>query len=33
MDISSMLESDEFTYTKSEAVSDDAEEGFMEFTI
>ena len=33
MDISSMLESDEFTYTKSEAVSDDAEEGFVEFTI
>lgn len=33
MDISSMLESDEFTYTKSGAVSDDAEEGFMEFTI
>ena len=33
MDIKSMLESDEFTYTKSEAVSDDAEEGFVEFTI
>ena len=33
MNISSMLESDEFTYTKSEAVSDDAEEGFVEFTI
>ena len=33
MDIASLLASDEFAYTKSEAVSDDAEPGFAEFAI
>ncbi len=33
MDIASLLSSDEFAYTKSEAVSDDAEQGFAEFAI
>ena len=33
MDLSSLLESDEFDYAKSEAVSDQAEAGFVEFTI
>ncbi len=33
MSISSLLESDEFSYAKSEAVSDDAETGFAEFTV
>ncbi len=33
MDISALLESDEFTYARSEAVSDEADEQFVEFTI
>lgn len=33
MDIKELLESDEFSYAKSEAVSDEASEGFAEFTI
>jgi hypothetical protein len=33
MTISSLLESDEFSYAKSEAVSDAADTGFVEFTI
>ena len=33
MDLASLLESDEFSYAKSEAVSDAAETGFTEFTI
>ena len=33
MDITSLLESDEFSYTKSEAVSDETDTGFVEFTI
>jgi hypothetical protein len=28
-----LLDSDEFTFSKSEAVSDDAAAGFAEFTI
>ena len=33
MSIPALLESDEFTYSKSEAVSDETEAGFAEFTI
>ena len=33
MDITSLLESDEFSYAKSEAVSDETDAGFVEFTI
>ncbi len=33
MSIVSLLESDEFSYAKSEAVSDETEHGFVEFTI
>ena len=33
MNISALLESDEFSYAKSEAVSDEAEAGYAEFTI
>ena len=33
LDIAALLESDEFTYAKSEAVSDAAEAGFAEFTL
>lgn len=33
MDIASLLESEEFSYAKSEAVSDETDNGFMEFTI
>jgi hypothetical protein len=33
MTLTTLLESDEFSYAKSEAVSDEAEEGFVEFTI
>ena len=33
MTLAELLESDEFSYAKSEAVSDEAEEGFVEFTI
>ena len=33
MSISSLLESDEFSYAKSEAVSDDADAGYVEFTV
>ena len=33
MTIAELLDSDEFSYTKSEAVSDEAENGFVEFTI
>ncbi|MBQ6551683.1 MAG: ATP-binding protein [Lachnospiraceae bacterium] len=33
LDISGLLESDQFAFAKSEAVSDDTEKGFMEFTI
>ena len=33
MRIASLLESDEFSYAKSEAVSDEAESGFVEFTV
>ncbi len=31
--IASLLDSDDFTYTQSEAVSDDADEGYVEFTL
>ena len=33
MTLATLLESDEFSYAKSEAVSDEVEEGFVEFTI
>ena len=33
MTLTTLLESDEFSYAKSEAVSDEAEVGFVEFTI
>ena len=33
MNITELLASDEFSYTKSEAVSDEASEDFAEFTI
>ena len=33
MTLTALLESDEFSYAKSEAVSDEAEGGFVEFTI
>ena len=33
MTLAQLLESDEFSYAKSEAVSDEVEEGFVEFTI
>lgn len=33
MSIASLLKSDEFTYTKSEAVSDEVDDEFVEFTI
>ncbi len=33
MNITALLESDEFSYAKSEAVSDEAEAGYAEFTI
>ena len=33
MTLAALLESDEFSFTKSEAVSDESEEGFVEFTI
>ena len=33
MDMTALLQSDDFTYTKSEAVSDEAEDNFAEFTI
>ena len=33
MSISALLTSDEFSFTKSEAVSDEAEAGYLEFTI
>ncbi|MBO5998483.1 MAG: ATP-binding protein [Lachnospiraceae bacterium] len=33
MKITDLLESDEFTYAKSDAVSDETEQGFVEFTI
>jgi len=33
MDISSLLSSEEFSYAKSEAVSDETDAGFVEFTI
>ena len=33
MDMATLLQSDDFTYTKSEAVSDEAEDNFAEFTI
>ena len=33
MSLTGLLESDEFSYAKSEAVSDETEPGFMEFTI
>ena len=33
MTLAALLESDEFSYAKSEAVSDEAEGGFVEFTI
>ena len=33
MHLAELLNSDEFSYTKSEAVSDEADEGFAEFTI
>ena len=33
MDPASLLESDEFSYAKSEAVSDETDAGFVEFTI
>lgn len=32
-DIAALLQSDDFTYTKSEAVSDEADDNFAEFTI
>lgn len=33
LDLTGLLESDAFTFSKSEAVSDEAEEGFAEFTL
>ena len=33
MDMTVLLQSDDFTYTKSEAVSDEADDNFAEFTI
>ena len=33
MDMASLLKSDEFTYTKSEAVSDRTDKNYAEFTI
>ena len=33
MTITSLLESDEFSHAKSEAVSDETEAGFVEFTL
>ena len=33
MTLSQLLQSDEFTYTKSEAVSDEADQGYTEFTV
>lgn len=33
MTLAALLESDEFSFAKSEAVSDESEEGFVEFTI
>ena len=33
MTLAALLESDELSFTKSEAVSDESEEGFVEFTI
>ena len=33
MDMAALLQSDDFTYTKSEAVSDEADDNFAEFTI
>lgn len=33
MNITALLESDEFSYAKSEAVSDETEAGFVEFTL
>ena len=33
MTLADLLESDEFSFAKSEAVSDESEEGFVEFTI
>ena len=33
MSIAALLESDEFSYAKSEAVSDETESGFVEFTL
>ena len=33
MPITALLESEEFTYAKSDAVSDKTESGFVEFTI
>ena len=33
MTLAALLESDEFSYAKSEAVSDNAEDGYVEFTI
>ena len=33
MTLTTLLESDEFSYAKSEAVIDEAEGGFVEFTI
>ena len=33
MTLAALLESDEFSYAKSEAVSDEVKEGFVEFTI
>ena len=33
MSITALLESDEFSYAKSEAVSDETQSGFLEFTI
>ena len=33
MNITELLSSDEFSYAKSEAVSDEADAGFVEFTI
>ena len=33
MTIGELLDSDEFSYAKSDAVSDEADEGFAEFTI
>ena len=33
MALAQLLQSDEFTYTKSEAVSDEADQGYTEFTV